>query len=80
MILSHHHSCIESYLEKDKSTKPQHLSLHGAIEVSFPPEVNGGEDVRKSNQPTPHTMTPLHVEDELKLWQSHVMVHSGKTQ
>lgn len=23
-------------------------------------------------------MTPLHVEDELKLWQSHVMVHSGK--
>lgn len=68
-----------SYLKEDKSTKPKHFSLHGAIEVSFPPEVYGGEDVRKSNQPTPHTMTPFHVEDKLELWQRHVMVHSGET-
>lgn len=67
---------IESYLEENKSTKPKHFSLHGASEVSFPPEIHSGEDVRKSNQPSPHAMTPLHVEDELKLWQSHVMVHS----
>lgn len=77
-ILFHSSSCIDSYLEENKPAKPKNFSLHGASEVSFPPEINGGEDVRKSNQPSPHTMTPLHVEDELKLWQSHVMVHSGK--
>lgn len=70
----------ESYLEEDKATKPQNFSFHGAIEVSFLPKVHGGEYVCKSNQPTPHSMTPLHVKDKLKLWQSHVMVHSGETQ
>ena len=70
---------VESYLEEDEATKPQYFSLHGAIEVSFLPKVHGWEDVCKSNQPTPHTMTPLHVEDKLKLWQGHVTVHSGKT-
>lgn len=70
----------ESYLEEDKATKPQHFPFHGAIEVSFLPKVHGRKYVRKSNQPTPHSMTPLHVKDKLKLWQSHVMVHSGKMQ
>lgn len=69
----------ESHLEKDKTAEPQCLCLHRTIKVAFPPEVNGGEDVSKSNQPTPHTMTPLHVEDELELRKSHVMVHTGKT-
>lgn len=69
----------QSYLEEDKSTKPQHFSLHGAGEVALLPEVHGGEDVCESNQPAPHAMTPLHVEDEFKLWQSHVVVHSRKT-
>lgn len=72
-------NCTESHLEEDKATKTQHFPFHGAIEVSFLPEVHGGENVRKSNQPPPHSMTPLHVKDELKLWQSHVVVHSGKT-
>lgn len=78
MILSHHYCCTESYLEENKSAKPQNFSLHGASEVSFLPEVHSGEDVCKTNQSAPHTMTPFHVEDKLKLWQSHVMVHSGK--
>lgn len=69
---------IESHLEKDETAEPQHLCLHGAIKVAFLPEVNGGEDVSQPNQPAPHTMTPLHVEDELELWKRHVMVHTGK--
>lgn len=68
------HLSLKRYLENDKSTEPQHFPLHGASEVSFPPEVHRGQNVCKSNQPTPHTMTPLHVEDELELWQSHVMI------
>lgn len=69
----------ESHLEEDKATQTQHLPFHGAIEVSFLPEIHGGENVRESNQPPPHAMAPLHVKDELELWQSHVVVHSGKT-
>lgn len=72
-------STAVSYLEEDKSTKTQHFSLHGASEVSFFPEVNSGEDVCQANQPAPHTMSPFHVEDKLKLWQSHVMVQSKQT-
>lgn len=72
-------NCTDSHLEEDKATKTQHFPFHGAIEVSFLPEVHGGENVRKSNQPPPHSMTPLHVKDKLKLWQRHVVVHSRKT-
>jgi len=68
----------QPYLEEDKSTEPEHFPLHGAIEVPFLPEVHGGEDVRQSNQPAPHAMAPLHEEDELKLWQSHVVIQSGE--
>lgn len=69
-----------THLEEDESTKPQHSSFHRAGEVPFPPEVDGGEDVSQPNKPAPHTMAPLHVKDEFKLWQSHVMVHSVNTQ
>lgn len=71
--------CTESYLEEDKSAKPQHFPLHRPREVPFPPEVNSREDVRQSHQPTPHAMSPLHIEDELELRQRHVMIHSVKT-
>lgn len=72
-------SSAGSHLEEDKATKTQNFPFHGAVEVSFPPEVHGGENVGQSDQPPPHAVAPLHVEDELKLWQSHVMVHSGET-
>lgn len=61
-------------LKEDKTTKTQHFSFHGASEVSFLPEVHGREDISKSYKSAPHAMTPLHVEDKLKLWQSHIMV------
>lgn len=65
-------------LEEDKAAKPQHFSFHGASEVSLSPEVDGGKDVRQTNQSAPHAMTPLHVENKFKFWQSHVMIQSGK--
>lgn len=75
----HHYGSVQiSHLEKDKTAEPQRLCLHRTIKVAFPPEVKGREDVSKPNQPTPHTMTPLHIEDELELWKSHVMVHTRK--
>ena len=65
-----------TYLEEDKATQAQHSSLHGAVEVALPPEVGGGEDVCQADQPAPHAVAPLHVENELELGESHVMVHS----
>lgn len=67
------------YLEEDKATETQNTSLHGAAEVSSPPEIRRRNDVGQSHQPPPHAVTPLHVEDELELVQSHVVIHAVKT-